>query len=160
LSELQDTGTFAKKASSSFPQHKENWSSEHHENSKCNDDLYSSSSHCISKPSETPLKQRVLSERPELLNSAVMIELECSKTVMDSMEEEHRDLSPEISKAELLRIKRLLENRLQASPRTEEICTFYLFISPVCKRQAEEINWPHCRGAAENTWLFRQEQVN
>ncbi len=123
LSELQDTGTFAKKASSSFPQHKENWSSEHHENSKCNDDLYSSSSHCISKPSETPLKQRVLSERPELLNSAVMIELECSKTVMDSMEEEHRDLSPEISKAELLRIKRLLENRLQASPRTEEKAT-------------------------------------
>ncbi|CAK9200382.1 unnamed protein product [Sphagnum troendelagicum] len=48
LSELQDTGTFAKKASSSFPQHKENWSSEHHENSKRNDDLYSSASHCIS----------------------------------------------------------------------------------------------------------------
>jgi len=122
LSELQDTGTFAKKALSSFPQHKENWSSEHHENSKDNDDLYLSS-HCISKLSETPLKQRVLSERPELLNSAVMMELECSKTVMDSTEEEHRDLSPDISKAELLRIKRLLENRLQAGPRAEEKAT-------------------------------------
>ncbi|CAK9253670.1 unnamed protein product [Sphagnum jensenii] len=56
-------------------------------------------------------------------SSSLMMELECSKTVMDNTEEEHRDLSPKISKAELLRIKRLLENRLQASPGTEEKAT-------------------------------------